>query len=90
MSGCQSGMYGQVANGKVVAVGKSHLMLKDTDSVMFVNLEPPARDQLKQLVKKDDEVTLVGRPAEEGQGSYDPSPVIEAVVLADGTRIPLN
>jgi len=88
LAGCQS-PGNQLASGKVVTVGKSHLVLKDADSVMFVTIQESDRQRLKGL-RKGDEVTLVGKTAPEGEGSRDDSLEVDAVVLGDGTRIPLG
>ena len=83
LAACQPA--GQVANGKVVSVGKTNLVLKDADYVMFLPIQKIDREQLK-LLKKGDDVTLIGNSASDDGKGVD----VEEIVLSDGTHIPVG
>jgi hypothetical protein len=86
LSGCHPAG-GEIASGEVVSVGKSHLVLKDAHSVMFVTVQESDIERLKEL-KKGEAVTLVGK--EPANADADTRPEIDAVVRSDGTQIPLG
>lgn len=89
LGGCQQPAgEAALASGKVVTVGKAHLVLKDASHVMFVPLQETDREHLKFL-KKDDEVTLLGKEHVAGGDPTDAQEVGQ-VVLSDGTHIPIG
>ncbi len=71
--------------GKVVTMGKTHLILDDGRSVMFLAVAESDKARLKDL-KKGDEVTLIGKKAPENEKSID----IEEIIKPDGSRVQLG
>lgn len=71
--------------GKVVTMGKKHLILDDGRSVMFLAVEESDKARLNDL-KKGDEVTLIGKKVPENEKSID----IEEIIKPDGSRVQLG
>ena len=83
--GCQPISGTTQMQASVVSVGKTHLILQDGDSVMFLAMNGEAKARVNSL-KKGDAITLVGKAVEGDERSLD----IVEIITADGTRIPLG
>jgi len=83
--GCQPGASDTRTKGIVVSVSKTHLVLQDASTMMFVTITAEDKARLKGL-KKGDLITLVGKTTEGNEHSMD---IIE-VITASGQHIPLG
>ena len=71
--------------GTVVSMGKTHLILDDGHSVMFLAVAESDKQRLKDL-KKGDKVTLVGKKVPDDERSVD----IEEIITPDGSHVQLG
>jgi len=76
---------GQFTEAKVVSVGKTHLVLDDGQSVVFVTIEESDKARLGNL-KKGDKVKLVTKELNDEKHSVE----VDEIITADGTHIPLG
>jgi len=79
----------QLTPSKVVSVGKTHLIVDDGKSVLFVTIEESDKEHLKDL-KKGDPITLVSIKSEANQAADDRSIEVVEIITADGAHIPLG
>lgn len=94
LTACQ-GVPNQLAHGTVMDVGRSSMVINDdAGNLVLLTLNDAERRNIKDKVKKGDRVRLIGtevppRPGEdpkEAEGRVR----MQAVVLEDGTRLPLG
>lgn len=81
----------KLASGKLVSIGKEHIVMQSEDHVMFVSVDEVSKRQLGSL-KKGDNITLLGkREMEEiSPGHSSMSAEVYEILKEDGTRIALN
>lgn len=90
-SACAPGTSDSVASGKVVSLGKQHLILQNQHDVIFLEVDEADKQNLKGL-KKGENVTLLGRREviDMGDGREKDNSEILEVVQEDGRHISLK
>jgi hypothetical protein len=90
ISACTSSSVGEVASGKVVSLGKQHLILQNQHDVIFLEVGATDKERLKSL-KKGEKITLIGKKEviDLGDGREKENSEVHEVVKENGTHIPL-